>query len=118
MNVNEQTVLMLGVLLVGVPAVLSLGSLIYDSILSKREQAKQIEQCCREWCDEMCGCQGCVERECECECCECSCKAHCECGCECECHDEAECTCKREEECGCCGKPLEECECNCSCHKH
>ena len=116
MNVNEQTVLMLGVLLLGVPAVLSLGSLIYDSILEKREQAKLIEQCCRECCDEMCGCQGCVERECEC--CECGCKAHCECGCECECHDEAECTCKREEECGCCGKPLSECQCNCSCHKH
>ena len=116
MNVNEQTVLMLGVLLVGIPAVLSLGSLIYESILEKREQAKLIEQCCRECCHECCGCQGCVERECEC--CKCSCKAHCECGCECECHEEAECTCKREEECGCCGKPLEECECNCSCHKH
>lgn len=109
MSVNEQTVLMLGVLLVGIPTVLSLGSLIYESILNKREQAKQIEQCCRECCreccDEMCGCQGCVERERECECCEC--------------HDEAECTCKREEECGCCGKPLSECQCNCGCgHCH
>ena len=93
MNVNEQTVLMLGVLLVGIPAVLSLGSLIYDSILSKREQAKQIEQCCRECCreccDELCGCQDCVEHE----------------------H-------KDEEECGCCGKSLSECQCQCQCHKH
>ena len=112
MNVNEQTVLMLGTLLVGIPVVLSLGSLIYESILNKREQAKHIEHCCHE----CCGCQGCVERECTC--CECGCKAHCECGCECECHDEAECTCKREEECGCCGKPLNECNCNCSCYKH
>ena len=55
MNVNEQTVLMLGVLLLGVPAVLSLGSLIYDSILEKREQAKLIEQCCRECCQKMHG---------------------------------------------------------------
>lgn len=86
MNVNEQTVLMLGVLLVGIPAALSLGSSIYESILNKREQAKQIEQCCRECCDEMCGCQGCVERE----------------------H-------KGEEECGCCGKPLSECNCGCGC---
>lgn len=93
MNVNEQTVLMLGVLLVGIPTVLSLGSLIYESILNKREQVKQIEQCCRECCreccDEMCGCQGCVERE----------------------H-------KDEEECGCCGKSLSECQCQCGCHKH
>ena len=93
MNVNEQTVLMLGVLLVGIPAVLSLGSLIYESILEKREQAKQIEQCCRECCreccDELCGCQGCVEHE----------------------H-------KDEEECGCCGKSLSECQCQCGCHKH
>ena len=87
MSVNEQTVLMLGVLLVGIPAVLSLGSLIYDSILSKREQAKQIEQCCRECCDELCGCQGCVEHE----------------------H-------KDEEECGCCGKSLSECQCGCHKH--
>ena len=90
MNVNEQTVLMLGVLLVGIPAVLSLGSLIYESILEKREQAKLIEQCCRECCHECCGCQGCVERE----------------------H-------KDEEECGCCGKSLSECNCGCGCgHCH
>ena len=93
MNVNEQTVLMLGVLLVGIPTVLSLGSLIYESILNKREQAKQIEECCRECCreccDVMCGCQGCVEHE----------------------H-------KDEEECGCCGKSLSECQCQCQCHKH
>lgn len=112
MNVNEQTVLMLGVLLVGIPTVLSLGSLIYESILNKREQAKKIEYCCHE----CCGCMGCVEQECEC--CECNCKAHCECGCECACHLGAECTCNHVKECGCCGKPLEECECNCSCNKH
>ena len=55
MNVNEQTVLMLGVLLVGIPTVLSLGSLIYESILNKREQQeKQVEHCCHE----CCGCMG------------------------------------------------------------
>ena len=115
MTVNEQTVLMLGVLLVGIPTVLSLGSLIYESILNKRE-LRELEKQMEFYCHECCGCMGCVEQECKC--CECECKAHCECGCECECHEEAKCTCKREEECGCCGKPLEECECNCSCHKH
>ena len=117
MNVNEQTLLALGTILI-FPALFGLASLILE-----RKQNKEVEEalkraaedCC---CHECCGCQGCVERERECECCECSCKAHCECGCECECHDEAECTCKREEECGCCGKPLSECQCNCSCHKH
>jgi hypothetical protein len=115
MNVNEQTLLALGTILI-FPALFGLASLILE-----RKQNKEVEEalkraeedCC---CHECCGCQGCVERECDC--CECECKAHCECGCECECHDEAECTCKREEECGCCGKPLSECQCNCSCHKH
>ena len=83
MNVNEQTVLMLGVLLVGIPTVLSLGSLIYESILNKREQAKHIEHCCHE----CCGCQGCVEREVkdeeECGCCG---KPLSECECNCSCH--------------------------------
>ena len=80
MNVNEQTVLMLGVLLVGIPAVLSLGSLIYESILNKREQQeKQVEYCCHE----CCGCMCCVEEKCGC----CECVGECTCGaCECECH--------------------------------
>lgn len=83
MNVNEQTVLMLGILLVGIPVVLSLGSLIYESILNKREQAKHIEHCCHE----CCGCQGCVDREDreeeECGCCG---KPLSECECNCSCH--------------------------------
>ena len=92
---------------------LGIATMLHERKLNKEEQQeKRVEHCC----DECCGCQGCVERECEC--CECSCKAHCVCGCECECHDEAECTCKREEECGCCGKPLSECQCQCGCHKH
>ena len=115
MNVNEQTLLALGTILI-FPALFGLASLILE-----RKQNKEVEEalkraaedCC---CHECCGCQGCVERECDC--CECECKAHCVCGCECECHDEAECTCKREEECGCCGKPLSECQCQCACHKH
>ena len=117
MNVNEQTLLALGTVLIFIPALLGLGSLILE-----RKQNKEVEEalkraaedCCYHEC---CGCQGCVERECEC--CDCECKAHCVCGCECECHEEAECTCKHEEECGCCGKPLSSCQCNCHCgHKH
>ena len=116
MNVNEQTLLALGTILIFIPVLLGLGIAILE-----RKQNKEVEEalrraeedCC---CHECCGCMGCVEQECEC--CECECKAHCECGCECACHLGAECTCKREEECGCCGKPLEECQCNCSCHKH
>lgn len=81
MNVNEQTVLMLGVLLVGIPAVLSLGSLIIENHMNKKEAEKQEHQEC---CHECCGCQGCVEREEE----ECGCcgKPLEECECNCQCH--------------------------------
>ena len=80
MTVNEQTILMLGTLLVGIPVVLSLGSLIYESILNKREQQeKRVEHCCHE----CCGCMCCVEEKCGC----CECVGECTCGvCECECH--------------------------------
>lgn len=83
MNVHETTVLALGVLLVVIPAGLSLATVIYENKLKRqhREFMESQENIITE-CSECCGCMSCVEPE-ECGCCG---KPLHECECKCGCH--------------------------------
>ena len=79
MTVNEQTILMIGVLLIGIPATLSVLSALWEKYLDKEEQEVEEKHCC---CHECCGCQQCAIEECGC----CGLPLD-ECQCEHECHN-------------------------------
>ena len=73
MSTNEQTLLMIGVILAVVPLTLAVLSDLYEGYIDRKKEKQQPKEehcsCCGGCCDELCGCQACVlECECECEC--------------------------------------------------
>ena len=84
MNVNEQALLMIGVILAVIPITLAVLSDLYEGHVERKKEKQRAkeEHChgCGGCCDELCGCQACVQ---ECGCCG---KPLEECECQCSCH--------------------------------